>query len=278
MFRTKDANSGIPIKIPCGQCLGCRLDHARQWAIRCLHEKKLHNRSAFLTLTYRDADLPSDGGLSKAELQLFFKRLRKETGPGLRYFACGEYGDRTNRPHYHVLLLSHDLDDRKYWKESNGHRLYRSEKLTKIWKAGDNFIGDVTYESASYVARYITKKITGKAAGDHYAGREPEFVVMSRRPGLGAGYFEKYREELLAHDKIIINGQEAEMPRFYKERIKKALSAEPSRSLLNPAEKLEQKRRARVRKASPKSDQTIRRLRVREVVQLAKLRQKNRTF
>ncbi|QCQ85038.1 replication initiator protein [Blackfly microvirus SF02] len=278
VFKKQDAETGVAITIPCGQCMGCRLEYARQWAIRCMHEKRLHNRSSFLTLTYRDADLPPDGTLEPEELKLFMYRLRDKFGPGIRFFACGEYGDKTNRPHYHVLLLSHDFDDKKPWKQgSQGHMLYRSETLSKLWKQGDNYIGDVTYQSAAYVTRYILKKVTGKKS-DHYAGRHPEFIRMSRRPGIATGYVTKYIDELLAHDQIIIDGKTAEMPRFYKQKIKEILLQQPSQGLHNKHEQLQLKRRGRLKKLTSKQDNTQKRLRVREIVQLAKLKQKSRTL
>src|SRR3954449_8205389 len=94
--------SGEKFSLPCGQCIGCRLERSRQWAMRCVHENKMHPRSSFVTLTYDDKNIPPAGSLSKRDFQLFMKRLRKSQSNPLRFFACGEYGETTHRPHYHV--------------------------------------------------------------------------------------------------------------------------------------------------------------------------------
>jgi len=225
-----DAHSPFPIAIPCGQCVGCRLEHSRQWAMRCLHEKKLHSRSCFITLTYDNDHLPEGGSLVKRDLQLFMKRLRKITGPALRFYACGEYGDVGSRPHYHVLLFNYDFADRKVFSGRNSkHPVSLSRQLDAIWSVdgvpiGLAVVGDVTFESCAYVARYIMKKVTGDRSDDHYLrldadGRPyrllPEFTVMSRRPGIGTGWFKRFGEEVAVHDSVLINGHEVRPPRFY---------------------------------------------------------------
>lgn len=148
------------MKIPCGKCPGCKLEQSRQWAVRCLHEKRLHTESCFVTLTYDDAHLPPGNTLVKADLQNFLKRLRHDTGPGLRFFACGEYGSKTLRPHYHLLLLNSDFADKKLIKSGSAYNLYGSARLSKLWPFGHHALGDVTFESAAYVARYCMKKKT----------------------------------------------------------------------------------------------------------------------
>lgn len=269
VFRKDRSETGIGIKIPCGRCSGCRLEHSRQWALRCMHEKRMHTDSAFLTLTYDNAHLPSGGTLVKRDLQLFMKRYRKYAGTGIRFFACGEYGEKTNRPHYHVLLLNSDFPDRRLASSGEMYSLYKSATLSKLWDAGNSIIGNVTFDSCAYVARYCMKKITGKPAAAHYNGREPEFIVMSRRPGIGATYFEKYNEEMYTHDNVIVNGVPSSLPRFYDNRYaSRSDTCEARLSLLKIA---------RRRKLDRKDGGTTR-LRIREVVALAKLAQKGRSL
>lgn len=273
VFRKDKSETGIRIKIPCGKCYGCKLEHSRQWAVRCMHEKRLHDRSAFLTLTY--AKLPPGGSLVKRDLQLFMKKYRKYAGTGIRFFACGEYGETTNRPHYHVLLLNSDLNDKRLLKRGDEFSLYTSQKLSQMWEHGHHAIGDVTYESCAYVARYCMKKITGKIAKDHYQGRQPEFIVMSRRPGIGTGYFQKYSNELLTHDTIIVNGLPAALPRFYDNKL--AGLTLPNEGLYIGMELIKMRRRRKIT-LQQRRDTTQARLRVREVVTMAKMALKRRTI
>lgn len=206
----------LPMTIPCGQCIGCRLEKARQWAIRCVHESKMWEHNSFVTLTYNDLNLPIDGSISKREIQLFMKRLRKEYGEGIRFYACGEYGEENKRPHYHLILFNIQFNDREMHSVRNGVKLYRSRKLEEIWTKGYSTIGDVTFESAAYVARYVTKKITGDKAENHYNGKIPEFALMSRKPGLGKGFVEEYYKDIYVKDEIIMrNGLKMKPPKYY---------------------------------------------------------------
>lgn len=171
-----------------------------------------------MTLTYRDDSLPARGSLKKRHLQLFMKRLRKRRPTGLRFYGCGEYGETTGRPHYHVLLLNTSFSDKKkrsWGLTESGRETYVSAELSMLWPYGQNVIGDVSFESCAYVARYCTKVITGPRAFDHYGDREPEFAVMSRRPGLGLAWFDKFRAEWYAHDSVVVDGQEMPLPRYY---------------------------------------------------------------
>lgn len=289
VFQKNKSETGVAIQVPCGKCSGCRLEHSRQWAVRCMHEKRMHNEAAFLTLTYSDDNLPALRSLVKSDLQNFMKRIRDHFGwyavgkpdepgyiPGVRFFACGEYGEKTLRPHYHVLLLNHDLPDRKFFTMSGENKLYTSQILDDIWGNGHCNIGDVTFDSAAYVARYCMKKITGPPAEAHYAGRVPEFITMSRRPGLGSGYFARYRNELLDHDTIIVNGVEAALPRYYDGRIDDLLPDEIPGRLMSPMEEIKARRRAKITLAMKKDMSSNRRRVVRETVRLAKLNLKRR--
>lgn len=210
---------GLPsteTQLACGQCVGCRLDRARQWAVRCVHESKLHSQNCFLTLTYNDDNLPLNGSLNKRDIVLFLKRLRKKYGKGIRFFQCGEYGDLHFRPHHHVLLFGHDFPDKQLFSCSNDIRLYTSLELQALWPFGFCTVGDVTFDSACYVARYIMKKITGDKQDDYYKGKLPEFVTMSRRPGIGRDFYEKYRQDFYNYDTCVVKGDfVCRPPRYY---------------------------------------------------------------
>lgn len=205
-----------PIWLPCGQCIGCRLERSRQWAMRCMHEAQMYDRNCFVTLTYDDEHLPKDGSLNKRDFQLFMKRLRKRYGAGIRYYQCGEYGELLGRPHHHAILFNFDFDDKVLWSVRDGVRLYRSASLEELWPHGYSTIGDVTFESAAYVARYCTKKITGKLAHEHYKGKLPEYATMSRRPGIGRAWLERYKDDVYSHDYVVVrNGLKLRPPRYY---------------------------------------------------------------
>lgn len=142
------------------------------------------------------------------------KRFRKVRPQGLRFFACGEYGDQFKRPHYHILFFNTDFPDQKFWKKSEtGEDMYRSAELREIWPFGDNVVGSVTCKSAAYVCGYVLKKV-GVPSVD-VAGFEPEFRVMSRRPGIGFAWFEKYHPEAYRHDSAVMDGREVALPRYY---------------------------------------------------------------
>jgi hypothetical protein len=226
VFSRKNAYIDRPLKIPCGQCVGCRLERSRQWAIRCVHEASLHQQNSFVTLTYDDEHLPADKSLHLEDFQLFMKRLRKKfVGKQIRFYHCGEYGEQTFRPHYHVCFFGLDFDDKIVWKKSRNSTLYNSEILTKLWGKGYAVIGDVTFESAAYVARYIMKKVTGKNADEHYTRCDletgeifklkPEYTTMSRRPGIANNFFEKYKNEIYRDDFIVMNNKKMRPPRYY---------------------------------------------------------------
>lgn len=203
--------------LPCGQCYQCRLERSRDWACRCILEAQMHKENCFVTLTYDDAHLPSDYGLQKMDLTKFFKRLRKNTGAKLRYFACGEYGDLYSRPHYHICIFGYRPKDLQLIAQNRGVNLYTSQEILKAWQGrGFVSIGDVTFESAAYVARYVMKKVTGDRAEEHYQGREPEYVVMSRRPGIAATWFEKYSEDVYPNDYLVVRDSiKCKPPRYF---------------------------------------------------------------
>lgn len=194
-------DSHKPLQVPCGQCIGCRLERSRQWAARIMAEAQCHEKTSFLTLTYKE--MPANGSLNSEDFTLFMKRLRRHFEPRtLRYFQCGEYGERHGRPHHHCILFGEDFGgDRSPIEDSqSGFPQYESKTLDDIWGHGRCTLGDVTFESAAYVARYSLKKVTGVSAQAHYAGRKPEYVTMSRRPGIGALWFAKYGRNVYPGD------------------------------------------------------------------------------
>jgi hypothetical protein len=211
------------IEIPCQKCTGCRLEKSKQWAIRCQHETQMHNENTYLTLTYETQ--PEGETLIPRDLQLFHKklhnRLLRERKKGIRYFACGEYGDETNRPHYHTIIFGYDFKDKKFYKYNKaGHPLYTSATLEEIWGHGQCTIGAATFESCQYVAKYTLKKINGDKAPDHYQGRQPEFGRMSRRPGIGYEWYKEYGKDTYNHDNVISGGKPMKPPKYYDEKQK----------------------------------------------------------
>lgn len=250
VFQFQLADSSQPVEIPCGRCAGCRLERARSWAIRMVHESKLYRHNHFLTLTYDNASLPftvqGRPTLQPEHFTLFMKRLRKhfevkenggdargasprappgspsETrGNGIRYYQCGEYGETTRRPHHHAIVFNLPLTDLKRisTRTRNAHALYTSETIERIWGHGIVAIGAVTFETAAYVAAYVTKKITGPSAEGHYQGRTPEYATMSRRPGIGAGFLTKFLTDVYPSDEVIIRGKPMRPPKYYDRRL-----------------------------------------------------------
>lgn len=231
-------------RVRCGQCVGCMLDKAEQWGVRMVHESMTTRPSCFLTLTYNDESVPGDFNLRPDDFTLFMKRLRKKLGDGISYFMCGEYGGRTYRPHYHAALFGEDFSsDRSYYGQSkSGFPLYRSESLDLLWGLGHVDIGDMSFHSAAYVARYTTKALPSNLVAyqnriesnphnmrarwqkwvdqvvrdqERSVGRVAEYARMSRRPALGKRFFERYIKEIYPRDVVVIDAQERRVPQFY---------------------------------------------------------------
>jgi len=192
-----------------------------------MKESRLHDRSSFLTLTYSDAHIPKlPNGITTLNLedvQLFLKRLRKHFEPHpLRYFQCGEYGETTRRPHHHMILFGEDFckDRVPIAASQGGHPQFQSDLLDNLWAKGRCTISEVSFESAAYVARYCLKKITGKGSRFHYQGRKPEYVTMSRRPGIASGYFDEFKTDLYPSDEIVPSiGRPATLPPKYFDKL-----------------------------------------------------------
>lgn len=269
-LRTRKDHKGRPgLIVPCSRCLGCRLERSRQMAIRGYCELQLHEKNSFITLTYRDEDLvwfgeePTRPTLNPRDFQLFMKRLRKEYGKEIRFFGCGEYGSATLRPHYHICLFNHDFTDKKVYSGKGSETLFTSESLEKIWGHGDCKIGEVTYKSIAYVARYICEKKLGKAASYYEEeGIEPEFVRMSLKPGLGSKWYDQFKNDLFPHDYLVVNGMRCKPPRYF------SLKKEEE----NPTE-WEAIKKERLKQADKKGEEfyNLKRLAVKERIKKAQL-------
>ena len=244
----------------------------------------MHERNSFLTLTYAVDPI----SLDVDDLQRFFKRLRN-SGLSVRHYSCGEYGERLGRPHFHVLLFGEDFSyDRYPWRFENGNQIYRSPSLERAWDRGQSEIGSVTFESASYVAGYVQKKLTGEVARDHYIRVDPEtgeahevkpeFSVMSRGgryakargepTGIGSGWLSKFREEVLRDDSVLSRGRLVQPPRYYD-----TLNEQVA------PERLAELKAERVKAAKARSeDNSPERLQVREQVARARASLKRRRY
>jgi len=219
--------------------------------MRMTHEASLYQENCFITLTYKQEKLPSDHSLNLNHFQDFMKRLRKKYVPtnpyrrfknankksrdylayktfqnkhAIRFYHCGEYGDALGRPHYHAIIFNHDFKDKILWKEKEGIVTYVSKELDDLWTHGYCSVGLVTFESAAYCARYVTKKVTGERSHDHYTiideyGQEhildPEYSTMSRASGLGKGWLEKWQDEVYPLDEVIMRGKLMKPTRYY---------------------------------------------------------------
>lgn len=230
VFSSGYAQSCLSLALPCGTCVGCRLERARQWAMRCMDEASLYKENSFITLTFRPEVLSKRGaGLDVRDFQLFMKRLRKFTGGQMiRYFHCGEYGSTFYRPHYHALLFNMGFPDRVYLKHSKaGFPVYRSPSLEAVWPHGFSSTTDVTWGSAAYVARYHMKKVGNVVADNHFVHPRtgemlrPEYVTMSRGAksrgtgGLGKGWYQKYKSDVYPRDSRVIKGIDTKPAKFY---------------------------------------------------------------
>lgn len=261
------------VSIRCGRCIGCRLEHSRQWAIRCVHEAQLHEDNAFITLTYAPENIPYGGTLVKRDFQTFAKRLRKKIAPRrVSYFHCGEYGGQKRRPHYHALLFGFDFPDKTLFKKSaDGSSIFTSEFLQQLWPAGFCTTGAITFESAAYVARYVMKKITGHAATSHYQSIDPEtgevhdllpeYTTMSLKPAIGKGWYARFKGDIYPWDQAVIRGKVMKPPKYYDRLLE----------LEDPVARAAIKTRREEEALSRLGDSTTARLKVREEVKLAQI-------
>lgn len=239
-------------QLPCGKCIECRLEYARTWAIRCVHESICHQNNVFITLTYSDQNLPSDRKLHYDHFQKFMKRLRKEQHEqfllsygfdnwrklgkegrkaelkrrAISYFVTGEYGDQTKRPHWHAIIFNWSPTDLQYLRTTDrGDRVYKSKQLDDLWGYNDftqrpNEIGDVTFESAGYVARYAAKKLVHGNDDAH------DFKPISKKSSanaIGKRFLERFWTDIFNHGKVVLpDGRTiGTIPRYYEKWLAK---------------------------------------------------------
>lgn len=217
-----------PFEFECRKCLPCRLKIGREKAIRALHETQMHKDNIFLTLTYRPENLSSDR-LCYPEFQDFMKRLLEHVNRNIicaenrihiPFMVTGEYGDKTKRPHWHVLLFNYRPDDAKLLRISDrGDRIYRSETIEQLWKNGFTEFGEITIDSASYVGRYAAKKLV------HGSDQEHDYHPVhntSKKHVIGKSWIEKYYNQTFRHGYVTLpNGSRASIPRYYVDWLKK---------------------------------------------------------
>lgn len=273
-----------PIPMKCGRCIGCRLLYSATWAMRFSHEASLHADNCFLTLTFRDECLPEFNSIAVSDCQLFMKRYRAHVdycfpGRKIRMAYCGEYGDQTGRPHYHFLIFGHDFsEDRKRWGQRGDYPVFRSASLERLWPFGNSEIGTLTFDSAAYVARYVTKKLHGEAAADKYwvidystgellHERTREFMKMSRKPGIGRSWFEKHKVSMYERDQVVVLGPSGSKvfkpPKYYDSQFE---IVDPYRM-----DDVRESRLISLRNGRVALNNTYARLRVREQVKLAQI-------
>lgn len=309
------------ISLPCGQCIGCRLQRAHEWATRCMHEAQLHTENCFITLTYNKEKLQTQS-LVHRDYQLFMKRLRKALGrkkwanviaiseslyyhthatdqgtrsgnvcdvsslhgvfdpiPRLQYYMAGEYGDTHRRPHFHACLFGINFHDRLYWQRTpSGSKIYISATLQQIWPHGFSSIGDVNYESAAYIARYIMAKQTGDNAAKYYehidlttgeiTDLKPEYNKMSLRYGIGKAWYTKYRSDCYPKGTVYRYAKESKAPRYYDKLYKQE----------EPDKHEEMKMRRELQAILTRDDNTPERLQTKERVRQAQLNKLLRTL
>lgn len=242
VFDKSKSLTGIPEKLPCGRCIGCRLEKSAEWAGRIMNEAQMHMDSIMCTLTYSDEHLPDKSCIQYSDMQRFYKRLRKSLdGQRIKHFTGCEYGEQTERPHYHAIIFGYRPDDAELFYSNGPQHHFISESLTKIWGLGHVEFTDVTFESAQYVAQYCTKKVTGKEADDHYERIDvetgerywlvPEQAHMSlgytcRKCGdkncknssgaIGAEWLKKYESDVYPRDEYMPKpGMTRKAPKYY---------------------------------------------------------------
>lgn len=259
------------VQIPCGQCIGCRVQRAVDWGIRITHESKLYDKNSWITLTYQENPVT----LVRRDVQLFIKRLRKaHPERRIRYFAAGEYGSKSLRPHYHVCLFNFWPSDAKIWVEKTQH--YKSKEIETLWGLGNTDVFRLNHSRALYTGKYSCKKIGGIPAKAHYTRLNPEtgeliecipeFAQMSLKPGIGFNWYERFKTDYLPCNNVVIDGRQYKVPKYYWRKFQ--LSDAESAETLQYQNYLEALQHAQ--------NLTPERLAIREEVALAKFRSNER--
>jgi len=205
-------------QLPCSKCIECRLDYARQWAVRCVHEAQMHESNVFVTLTYSDENLKSPRLIYK-DFQNFMKKLRKLQNDPISFFVTGEYGEKQKRPHWHAIIFNWAPRDGKHFRTTDkSHKVFTSETLTNLWGHGHTEYGSVTLESAGYCARYAAKKLV------HGKDEEHDYHPISKKSSkhaIGKKWLEKYWPDIFNHGRCILDGGvETAIPRYYEKWFK----------------------------------------------------------
>jgi len=259
----RDGHHWTKIQVPCGTCILCRKEQARQWAMRITHEAAQHEENCFLTLTYDNDHLPDDGGLRYRDLTLFWKRLRKHIGR-LRYYAVGEYGDKSLRPHYHACLFGHAFTENRIYIRDGDKPLWTTQQLIDTWQQGHVSVGALNYGTASYTASYIHKKLNKKqqyvkvdeTTGELIRLEQPRaFMSRGGRDGKGiaSGWIEQWKRYTYDHDHVVMNGTPGKPAKYYDQKLKK--ENEPlfneikKERMKNQQKQTEEQLRARARNA-----------------------------
>lgn len=258
VFNIKYGYADLPVTVPCGQCIGCKLERSKKWAARCVHEASTNQSNSFITLTFSDRYINPEHTLEKAkvsEFTKFVKRFRERIRPTkVSYFHCAEYGyqyekddhkklypikdslgrDLVGRPHHHALIFGYDFPDKVYYKDTPaGMPIYRSEILEGLWPFGYSSVGAITFESAAYVARYCVKKLNGERAEAkcaqglrHYERLLENGEIVTLEPeyttmsnGIGKKWMKLYEQEIIDHDSVVISGKEIQTPRYYLDQL-----------------------------------------------------------
>lgn len=241
------------IRIPCGDCIGCQEKYSKEWAVRCMLEAQRYPENYFITLTYDEFHLPMEGELVNPKtgeifeddgtwltgtlipehMKKFIKDIRAYwkyhyKHDGIRFFACGEYGGQSQRPHYHLIMFNLPLkakDLKVYKANKDGTILYTHPIIEKIWGKGFITIAQVNWDTCAYTARYVMKKMKGKIPIEESfrSGKIPEFIRMSRMPGIASDYFDENAKAIFENDEIVINGhkekiQPVKPPRYFDKK------------------------------------------------------------
>lgn len=226
------------VQIPCGKCIGCRMDYSRSWADRMTyHVFGKEDCSYFLTLTYDDEHLEdlehSENydlySLNYDDISAFIKRLRnKFRDSEIDYYLSGEYGDQQFRPHFHVIVYNLPLDDLEYWKTNNqGDPIYTSEVIHSLWQKGICSVSPFNWRSAAYTARYVEKKRDGRLMCEYTAvGLDPEKCRCSRRPGIAHDYYVENFQDIwknngLDVDRTVNSSGHLGIPRYFRKLAEK---------------------------------------------------------
>jgi len=200
--------------VPCCKCMACRIARTSEWTTRVMHEL-IGKSGCFITLTYDEKNLPENGTLVKEHFQLFMKRLRRFVEPTkIKYYGCGEYGEKTNRPHYHAVIINWMPDREGLYRPSG--KYYASRQLEKLWMFGNNTVGTITNDSVQYVCGYIRKKLYGPKYQDIYGGRLAPFQLQSMK--LGYDYAVQHKDQILEKG-ITRDGKNVGIPRYYRKKL-----------------------------------------------------------